>query len=128
MGRLIDADDVLAKIDALQDKRFKECGCPYDINVYEIVDIINACEMVDAVPVAHGKWIEKTGTLNDATFWWYECSECEERPLKYYGSDCLSRFCPNCGALMDEVTEDELVNTAYKYGDVTNTSTDEVTE
>ena len=54
--RSIDADDVLAKIDALQDKRFKECGCPYDISVYEIVDIINACEMVDAVPVA---WINK---------------------------------------------------------------------
>ena len=68
-------------------------------------DAVDWIPTVDAVPVAHGKWIEKTGTLNDATFWWYECSECGERPLKYYGSDCLSRFCPNCGASMGEVTE-----------------------
>jgi len=37
-------------------------------------------------------------------------------------------YCCKCGAKMDEMTEDELVNTAYKYEDATNTSTDEVTE
>lgn len=68
-------------------------------------DAVDLMPTVDAVPVVHGKWVEKTGVLNDATFWWYECSECGDRPLKHYGSDCLSRFCPNCGALMDEVTE-----------------------
>jgi len=79
--------------------------CPFNDEGCRLEKMLLESPTVDAVPVAHGKWIEKTGTLNDATFWWYECSECGERPLKYYGSDCLSRFCPSCGALMEEMTE-----------------------
>ena len=88
--RSIDADDVLAKIDALQDKRFKECGCPYDISVYEIVDIINACEMVDAVPVIHGKWV-----LNENDDMFY-CTNCKNGSVR---NDYP--YCHWCGAVMD---------------------------
>ena len=50
---------------------------------------------VDAVPVRHGKWIDRNGAIV-APFWErYECSECGAR------SD-NSNYCPNCGARMDE--------------------------
>ena len=75
----------------------------FDSGVLYAMNLVDEQPTADVVPVVHGHWIEKTGVLNDATFWWYECSECGDRPLKYYGSNCLSRFCPNCGASMDEV-------------------------
>lgn len=50
---------------------------------------------VDAVPVRHGKWIDRNGAIV-APFWErYECSECGAR------SD-NSNYCPNCGARMDK--------------------------
>ena len=55
---------------------------------------------VEAEPVKHGRWI-----WNDAGY--YECSNCE-----YIDSnniiDILNdeyKYCPNCGARMDEVEE-----------------------
>ena len=45
----------------------------------------------------HGGWIKK----QDDCSWWYECSNCGERPL--YTGFCdvsLSAFCPSCGAKM----------------------------
>jgi len=57
--------------------------------------IVDQQPTVDAVPVRHGKWIDRNGAIV-APFWErYECSECGAR------SD-NSNYCPNCGARMDE--------------------------
>lgn len=48
-------------------------------------------------PVRHGRWEEQ----KDDQFYWYECSECGEKPLRKYKYDCFSDYCPNCGAKMD---------------------------
>lgn len=57
--------------------------------------IIDQQPTVDAVPVRHGKWIDRNGAIV-APFWErYECSECGAR------SD-NSNYCPNCGARMVE--------------------------
>ena len=50
----------------------------------------------DVKPVVRGEWIKK----DDGVCWWWECSNCGERPLRRYKTDVLSNFCPNCGADM----------------------------
>ena len=60
---------------------------------FEIVGDVFLCD-----PVQHGRWTRKT----DDGLYWYECSECGERPLKNsYKYDSFSDYCPNCGARMD---------------------------
>jgi len=60
----------------------------------DIIDVIDNAPTVDAVPVVHGEWIDRNGSIV-APFWErYECSECGAR------SD-NSKYCPNCGARMD---------------------------
>lgn len=55
---------------------------------------LNEMDIVDAVPVVHGRWkyvsIER-----------YACSVCGCEPW-YGGSIYTLRYCPNCGARMDE--------------------------
>ena len=50
-----------------------------------------------------GKWIKKSKPLDLCTEWWYECSECGSKPPndRYGHPNCLTDFCPNCGAKMN---------------------------
>ena len=69
----------------------------YSGAVMEFVSVEDIAKQptVDAVPVRHGKWIDRNGAIV-APFWErYECSECGAR------SD-NSNYCPNCGARMVE--------------------------
>ena len=52
-------------------------------------------------PVKHGKWKREAlgSTSGYGTTVMYKCSECERMAISRY------RFCPNCGARMDEVEE-----------------------
>lgn len=46
-----------------------------------------------------GKWVK----VRDTVCWWYECSNCHERPLRdVYHRDCLSLVCPHCGSIMTD--------------------------
>lgn len=47
--------------------------------------------IVDAVPVVHGRWVQKGA-------WHIECSECQYI-LAHIGE--AKNYCPNCGAKMD---------------------------
>ena len=48
-----------------------------------------------------GKWITKSNTTPYYTEWWYECSECGQKPLRDgYGQEVLSDYCPSCGCRM----------------------------
>lgn len=52
---------------------------------------------VEFVKRKRGRWIRKSNTI----CYWYECSECGEKPLKtVYGDIARSTFCPWCGADM----------------------------
>ena len=49
--------------------------------------------------VTHGHWIEKVNSYNysDEDFEYAECSRCGiQCPIQ-----CVTTYCPNCGALMD---------------------------
>lgn len=57
--------------------------------------IVDRQPTIDAVPVRHGKWIDRNGAIV-ASFWErYECSECGVMSGN-------NKYCPNCGARMDE--------------------------
>jgi hypothetical protein len=58
---------------------------------------IKGLPALDVAPVAHARWI------HDASFFGvhvYHCSACEEKAME------KSRFCPNCGAKMEEEEHD----------------------
>lgn len=60
---------------------------------------------VDAVPVAHGRWIKMTGMLPTQYHGHYMCSECQWHMGGLRNSWTREEeltFCPNCGAKMDE--------------------------
>lgn len=70
----------------------KKAGFPCD-------DYLSA----DVAPVRHGRWVKK----HDNVCYWYECSECGEKPPKdQWKNQWLSSYCPNCGTLM-EMEDDE---------------------
>ena len=60
----------------------------------------SAIRIIMTLPSAErkGKWIRMTA---DGVYW-YECSECHEKPLlnRWHKQDEMSKFCPNCGASM----------------------------
>jgi len=89
MTRLINADAIkyktLYKEDWLKGTGVeKQCVWKEDID---------AMPTVDAEPVRHGKWIEKS--TGGEHFWC--CSECG-----YVEWDAPNNYCPQCGARMDQ--------------------------
>lgn len=65
--------------------------------------------IADVTPIIHGHWIRKEKIFESgityARSWWYECSNCGEKPLTQDNIAIVSDYCPWCGAKMDEVTE-----------------------
>ena len=84
MTRLIDADDLKKHYAWWEDDKQK---------LFD--SIVDRQPTIDAVPVRHGKWIDRNGAIV-ASFWErYECSECGVMSGN-------NKYCPNCGARMDE--------------------------
>jgi hypothetical protein len=78
------------------------CGADCDKNICPVKQTVEYMPDADVEPIKHGEWIKKE---NKTTYWW-ECSECGEEPLKDgYERRAFSRYCPNCGAKMEEDTE-----------------------
>ena len=106
MGKLIDSDTTK--------KALKECGlwnADYEAEIS--CDIIDDQPAVDAVPIVHAHWncIENVHSY-EGTFDAYECSHCHKSFLddlcENNGSDYVDakkdfKYCPFCGAKMDEV-------------------------
>ena len=108
MSRLIDVD-VLKN--AIHDEF--DGVCVYDVSGTEVENdmeyIIDRVPTVDAEPVRHGHWIPDHGDINctvpiidNAPSCSCYCSVCGEWLVasdEYY---VKGRYCPNCGAKMDE--------------------------
>ena len=59
--------------------------------------IVDAQPTVEAEPVRHGKWIDRTIKVSaELTNIIHVCSVCEEMAVGKY------RYCPHCGCRMDE--------------------------
>lgn len=58
---------------------------------------------VDAEPVRHGKWIWLSCTYDRVPREKeYECSECHHKTIVHGYDIPWEKYCPNCGARMDE--------------------------
>lgn len=55
----------------------------------------------DVAPVVHGEWLLR----HEGYGHYWECSSCHKNPCIYVTKD--TRYCPNCGAKMDEEDEDD---------------------
>lgn len=85
--RLIDADKfVLALMDASLSS----------VDEDTILDLVDSVHTVDAVPVVHGRWIEKSAPARKIYF---ECSHCGAQENKH--TAIKGYYCWRCGAKMD---------------------------
>lgn len=103
MMRLIDADALMMVY------RRVDYNCPGEWNLRDIQHFLESATTVDAVPVVHGRWVDRYD-------WEYanqlfECSECGNPALYTFKVDALwhehivqvlSDYCPHCGAKMDK--------------------------
>lgn len=78
-----------ALIEAFEPERSVDWYTPW------IVDKINERPTADVVEVVYGEWIRQ-----DETFTRFMCSECGTK-----NHNIRWRYCPNCGAKMDEKKE-----------------------
>lgn len=72
-----------------------------------ITDLISGIPAADVRPVVRGKWVMVLGghwwDVPDDDYRYYECSNCGELSPN---DECWN-FCPNCGADMREVTDND---------------------
>ncbi len=89
--------DYIKREDALDIVAHNNVTGEITLNRYDkIIDGIYEIPSADVAPVRHGEWIHpREYGLNLPEHY---CSEC--RAWEY--SDVESKFCPNCGAKMDE--------------------------
>lgn len=93
---LIDRDALIEKI---LDEGILGNGYSDSEREDDVIDMIESCHTVDAVPLKHGKW-----ELNPDFFEClhiHRCSYCKKRPLYKQNNEVHSNYCPNCGAKMD---------------------------
>ena len=72
------------------------------------LDTLRNIPAADVVKIRHGKWVWDENGVDWGLGAW-ECSECHHKPETWWEADkgnpyrCAgSKFCPNCGAKMDE--------------------------
>ena len=108
--RLIDGDALIEKFNEKVDM----AECLIDARTAErfatfcaLADAVEEMPTVDAVEVVHGRWEEmhyEGGILDGTNF--DRCSVCGyERVFDDPALKTVFKYCPNCGARMDEVIE-----------------------
>ena len=106
MQRLIDANALKKSIEELKRSPWfnSVLNLSWHAGIKEAVEVverlcIDKAPTIDAVPVRHGKWIHRGCGI-------FACSKCgKDVGLNVYTGEKASerfRFCPNCGARMDE--------------------------
>ncbi len=70
---------------------------------------INATPTADVRENVHGEWVKLTGMMPPELFGRHLCSECDGFALHdwKHHKEQLTDFCPNCGADMRKVKENE---------------------
>lgn len=104
--------DYIKREDAINIKNYlKRFGCFGDDGFVEIEGVLIALSKIpsaDVAPVRHGTWIvgermpmyDIKGNLSWGN--WYTCNQCEFKTYAIEGHITQYRYCPSCGAKMDE--------------------------
>lgn len=114
--RIIDADALLGNYKG----NILTAQTDYAQGARDIIDDIRNAPAVDAVPAGHGKWIEThevfgyltypeygKGTKKHGIFDYITCSECGMKWCIEDNDTETFKYCPNCGAKMDEEKTDD---------------------
>ena len=88
--KLIDRDALIASIPKTNVDIFENCRNCSTLCDWQVRELIEQAELVDAVEVVHGEWIDEP--IKGVR---YHCSVCSGR------FDYMWKYCPNCGAKMD---------------------------
>lgn len=93
-------DDLISRtaaIEAFDDKRVdRNYG---DVSPESVIKVIESIPAVDAAPVVHGRWIDSKDD--------HQCSACKKHVFLdvYVWKAIQFKFCPNCGAKMENNNE-----------------------
>ena len=109
MARLIAADQAVAEADRwleLYNLAMAGAETNREINYVSkrqelfkaVRAVVNTCPTVD--PVKHGRWIHGSSSENIRV----TCSECGYKVNYFWDSWQDAKYCPNCGARMDQDT------------------------
>lgn len=91
--RLIDAEELTRLFNAQIEQGATDAFDAFD-------DALQDALTIDAVPVVHGRWIERD---DDWFATYYDCSVCGESWVPIDGTPEQNnvKYCPSCGAKMD---------------------------
>jgi len=93
--RLIDVDALIYRLKPYAHKYDDDDELPYSFIYDSFIYEIKQEPTVDAVPVKHGKWLDRSKEGVLYTFWErYTCSVCGNHADN-------TDYCPNCGTRMD---------------------------
>lgn len=85
--------------DCISRKRLKEC---FHRNVVGAEAFDTIIDMQPSIQPKTGQWIDDGQYADGHSEHAYRCSECDEHYIGYVGE---YKYCPNCGAKMQEVQE-----------------------
>ena len=92
--RLIDAE-------ALEEEIVKTMRYVPKDAVLDVACMVNRAPTIEAKPVVHAHW-------ECAQWYEHQCSNCGDFALlNDKNIDCKSNYCPHCGAVMDEVIDND---------------------
>ena len=93
--KLIDRDALIASIPKTNVDIFENCRNCSTLCDWQVRELIEQAELVDAVEVVHGEWEYNPRDAIEMMFTLPKCSICGHE-----SADALN-YCPNCGAKMD---------------------------
>lgn len=98
--RLIDADEARKNMLKLLDRHLMMCNYSADSATQDCIEVINEATVVDAEPARHGYWVAKKVMARTPFAINHYCSKCK------FETDFCTNYCSNCGAKMDEVSDE----------------------
>lgn len=95
MVRLIDANALYTEL-----VKMKDFG---ELTAKKAIRVVEKSPTIDAELVRHGKWKWLSCTYDRVPREKeYECSECHHKTIVHGDDMPWEKYCPNCGARMDE--------------------------
>lgn len=107
--RLIDADALCKHLHELKTGDKDTVYEYYDDGIDTAISEAATFPTIEAEPVKHGHWVDDGLYADNHLFHVWRCSKCDKNMMVKDSSQEAGapwfKYCPNCGAKMDEVNE-----------------------